>query len=489
MVASAFAVDPSSDEPLYRQVKRVLEQRILSGGFDDDQPLPSSRQLAAELGLSRNTINAAYQELIAQGIVETRTRSGMYVNAPMVQRIAARQARTEVPPVRYPWAERLGNEPLDEVPEHAKDPAWRELPYNFVSGQADMGAFPISAWLWSLKEALYKPHLVYSLSDMYGEDDPLLVEMIRTVLLPTRGIEADIDSVLITLGTTHALNLLAQALVTPGMTVAVENPGKVDARHVFARAGASLVPVPVDHSGLVPSEHHFDADLIYLTPSHQNPTSVTLSLDRRKHILETARERGCIVIEDDDDSELRYEGKPSPAMRAFDTTDQIAYVSAFSKFLASGLRIGYVVAAPELIERMRDIRRYTVRHPPSHEQRALGLMLDSGRYMRHLREYRERLKAKWETLTEAIHAHFPFDTYIPTGGVSLWVEGPSWLDSRKLARLASDQGVFLEPGDAFFVGDDPPPNYFRLGFSSISPSRIEEGVRRIAQVIPDARRD
>ena len=348
MPRTLISVDPAAPEPLYRQVRRALEHGIASGLFGSDAPLPSSRQLAHELGLARNTINTAYQELIAEGFVESRPRRGLFVIGGMKPATVANDPSEAA---RYPWAERLRGHPDDALPHIDKAVDWHRLPYPFIAGQVDAADFPSLAWMRALREALRPEHVHYSLRDGVSADDPLMLEMLCRHVLPGRGIEARPDEVLLTMGSQQGLHLLGQALLGPDTTVVVEDPGYLDARHIFLRTGARLRPAPVDAGGLVPPDDLGDADLVYLTPSHHHPTNVTLGVGRRHRILDRIRERRTILIEDDYDSEFRYRGRPSPALKAMDETDQVVYLGTFSKFLAPGLRMGYLVAAPELHRR------------------------------------------------------------------------------------------------------------------------------------------
>lgn len=242
-------LDPDSPEPLYRQVRAYLADAIAAGTFDSgNRPLPSSRHLAAELGVSRNTVNVAYQELIAQGAVESRPRSGLYPT----DRLPRRQLPSAVPHRRgMDWRHRLRRPEPDDLPHVAKDVDWHRYPYPFLGGQLDVEQFPVRAWLRALAEALDPPHIHVSLRDSLDQDDPLLVEAICEEVLPSRGIRASAEEVLITTGSQQGLFLIGQALLGHGHVVAVENPGYLDAWHIFRRTGAVLLPMPVDGSGAV----------------------------------------------------------------------------------------------------------------------------------------------------------------------------------------------------------------------------------------------
>lgn len=480
MARMLVAVDRDSEEPLYRQVRSALEHGIAAGILAADRPLPSSRQLAVELGLSRNTINLAYQELISEGYVESRPRQGLFVNDEMRPHFAPDHDGGSGE--RYAWAARLGRtESPDTLPHLLKPADWRSRRYPFLAGQIEVSSFPVTAWMRALRDALGRPHAHDSLQDSVDADDPMLVEQLCRNVLPTRGIEVGPDHVLVTLGSQQGLHLVAQALLAEGDEVAVEEPGYPDARHILLRAGARLWPLPVDGAGLVPPDEL--PDMLFLTPSHQHPTNVTLSIGRRRQILAMSRARGTIVVEDDFDSEFRYQGSPTPALKALDEADQVVYLGTFSKFLAPGLRIGYVVAAPELIERLRDLRRYVLRHPPAHPQRALALFIEAGEYQRSLRRHRARLKRKWDLMATALDRHLPWQATPPSGGMHFWLTGPEHLDCRELFARALERDVVLEPGDVHFLAESRPMNHFRLGFAATPLPAITPGIRELSRVL------
>lgn len=478
-----IGIDRNADDPLYRQVRRAIEHGISSGIFDAQHRLPSSRELAIALAVSRNTVNMAYQELIAEGYVQSHERSGMFVNPGMFG-IPAAEIRDVVP--RIDWTARIRSRADTELPEIEKPADWYRYPYPFLVGQVDVRSFPALAWVRYLRDAMDPPHAYASLQDSVSADDAMLVNAIRQELLLSRGIEAGPDEILVTVGSQHGLDLVSRVLLGPDSHVAVENPGYLDARHIFVRTGAAVTGLDVDEHGLRPPESLAGTDLLYVTPSHHHPTNVTLSIDRRRRLLAIAGESGTVVVEDDYDSEFRYQGSPSPALKALDDTGDIVYLGTFSKFLAPGLRIGYLVGPAELVRELRDVRRYGMRHPPGHIQRALALFIESGNYRRALRHHRTQMKRKWEQLVTAVDDYLPFETAtFPPGGVSLWVTGPAELDCTELVPLARQRGVLIERGDIFYMQDNPPRNTFRIGYGAIAPRAIVPGIKVLGECCAD----
>lgn len=486
-VTNLLSIDADSPVPLYRQLRQALERQIVSGTFDPQHPLPSSRELSRELGVSRNTVNAAYEEFLAEGMVVAHPRRGLFINPDLVAR-----ADDEVAVVprgaTIDWSRHLVA-PLDAgLPEITKARDWMDRPYPFVAGQVNPADFPRLAWARSLRQALDPPHLHFSLRDSVDEDDPFLLDMLCRKVLPSRGIDVTPEHVLITSGSQHGLDLLAATMIAPGDAVGVEDPGYTDARHRFAVAGARLVPFPVDAKGVVP-DHGLDGlRLLHVTPSHHSPTNVTLSGERRQRLIALADEADTLIVEDDYDAEFRYHGKPTPALKALPHSGRVVYLGSFTKFFAPGLRLGYLVAEPDLVAELRRRRRYLVRHVSGHLQRAMALMLESGQYQRTIRRRRSRLSRKWTELSSALAEELPWFREPPPGGVSIWLEGPEGLDCSELADLVLDDGVVIERGDVFFFDPKANAHHFRLGFAAIEEEAIRPGVQRLAAAIRELTR-
>jgi GntR family transcriptional regulator/MocR family aminotransferase len=484
MGRTLISIERGTGEPIYQQLRKALEHAIASGALNPRLPLPSSRELARELGVSRNTVNTAYQELHAQGFIESRPRRGLFINPEMLTHLDQHETETSTTDT-VDWARRIRRTPDADMPEIAKVRDWDRYPFPFVAGQIEAESFPRLAWARALRDALDPPHLHYSVRDGIDEDDPLLVDALCRAVLPTRGIEVDPDQVLITLGSQQGLDLLASALLSPGDTVGVEDPGYLDARHIFARSGAAIEPMAVDGSGLIPPAGLDGVQLLHLTPSHHSPTNVTLSIGRRKQLLALARQSGTLIIEDDYDSEFRYQGSPTPALKALPDSERVIYLGTFSKFLAPGLRLGYLVAAPELIRELRNQRRYRVRHASGHIQRAMALLVENGQYHRTVRRRRTQLQRKWQTLREALNETLPWQVDPPPGGVSIWVTAPSELDCVELSLQALKRGVVIERGDIYFADPAANLNHFRLGFAAMPLGAIRPGITRLGRAVDE----
>jgi len=459
---------------LVHHVRATLQARIAVGAYSDTGRLPSSRQLAIELGTSRSTVVAAYDQLVGEGYVEARERSGLFVNAELL----SATAHPNELPTTPDWPARM----VRRFTRPAGPPeGWQNFPYPFVTGQMDVSLFPVSAWMRHLRRAMDGPFLSVSLEDR-GSDDPQLLEALCRSVLPARGFSVQPDQVTVTMGSQHGLSMLCSLLLRQGDLVAMEDPGYPEARHLFRAYGALIRPLPVDRNGLqISAEQLTGVRLIHVTPSHHHPTNVTMTAARRRLLLSAADSHDTVVIEDDYDSELRYHGRPIPAITATEHNGRCVYLGSFSKLLAPGLRLGFMVASPDLIAAVRDMQRMTTRQLPGHLQRALASFLISDDYYRTVRRVRRELKRRWEILTESVRQHLELDDQdFPPGGTSLWLRsgGADWTN---LPKAGAHEGIALMPQDEFYAHHHHPVQHLRLGFTAIPTARIEPGIRALAR--------
>jgi GntR family transcriptional regulator/MocR family aminotransferase len=481
-----FELSPRGPASLQQQLREQIAAAILDGHIAPGLPLPSSRKLSEQLGIGRNTVMLAYSALEEDGYLIARERSGYYVNPEVLQGRAETGGKAPAEGLdadRPDWKRALIQRPSEQV--NIRKPAnWRDFEYCFIYGQLDPAMFPLRHWRECWRDAARVPEIGEWSVDRYDSDDPLLIEQIRTRLLPRRGVWADESQVLVTVGAQHALFLAMRLLLNEERSIGLEDPGYVDARNIAQSQGAKTVPLAVDDQGLVPGEHLATCDCIYVTPSHQSPTTVTLSAERRAQLLQQAAQDDFLLIEDDYEAETSFSNKPQSALKGLDRNDRVIYVGSLSKTLAPGLRIGYLVGPTPFIQEARALRRLMLRHPASNNQRAVALFLGRGYHDSLIRQLVSAYRERWEIMAAALQTHLPQSATAPSfGGSSFWVAGPPDLDAGQLAEAAMAEGILIEPGSLHFLANDAPRHFFRLGYSSVATEKIEPGIRRLADII------
>jgi GntR family transcriptional regulator/MocR family aminotransferase len=361
---------------------------------------------------------------------------------------------------------------------------WQSYPYPFIYGQVDHTLFPLAEWRDCARQALGKKWLGSWTNDTWAHDDPLLVEQIRRRILPRRGIMANDDEILVTLGAQNALYLLTTLLAGRETRVGMEEPGYPDVRNIFNLSTPHVSLLQVDEKGLVPSDAFDACDLVFTTPSHQFPTTVTMPLERRLELLKRAAKHDVVIIEDDYEFETNYVNEPCPALKSLDDDGRVIYVGSLSKTLFPGLRLGFLVAPKNIVAEARALRRLMVRHAPNNNQRTAALFLSLGHHDTLIRRLHRAYRTRWEIMGEALKQHLPEASRVPSfGGTSFWVKGPDGLDSDELGRSAAAKGVLIEPGHITFGAPDAPRNFYRLAFSSIAEQKIEPGIRILSDLV------
>ncbi|MEH6473102.1 MAG: PLP-dependent aminotransferase family protein [Halopseudomonas sp.] len=488
MLNHLFHLSPDSESSLQQQVREQISAAILDGHIPIDIPLPSTRRLAKILSISRNTVILAYQHLIDDGYLISRERAGFYVNQEILKgniRTGAELETDQLALTSPPnWEQFLKHKPSDRKLNKLQH--WQDYPYPFIYGQLDPKLFPTNHWRECCRDSVSVQAIRDWSGDRYDDDDPLLIEQIHSRILPRRGVWADPDQILVTVGAQHALYMTLRLLLDAKATLGLEEPGYPDLARIANCTGAKVKPLAVDSDGLVVDDQLSDCDLIFTTPSHQFPTTVTLPLERRLALLERASSDNFLIIEDDYECETTFADQPTPALKSLDRNDRVIYLGSLSKTLSPGLRLGYMVGPKELIREVREFRRMMLRHPPMNNQRAVGLFLSRGYHDSLIRNLVQTYEERWTAVGDALQSWLPESAKPPTfGGSSYWVKGPQGLDARELKRQALKQGVVIESGDLYFYQDNPPLNFFRLGYSSIATERIQPGIERLAQIITE----
>lgn len=475
-----------SSATLQGRIKEMMVRSILDGLVPLDAAMPPSRSLAQALGVSRNTVSLALQLLVDKGFLVSRERSGLFVNPDIVLGQAGRFEPGVAPGDDLGWGARLKTA-IGQQRNIAKPAQWQDFDYPFVYGQFDATLMPLADWRACSQQSLLAPAVRQWSQDHVDRDHAGLVSQIQHRLLPARGIVAQREQILVTAGAQMACYLLAQVLMDSTTVVGMEDPGYPDARNNFALRCGRIVPLAVDEQGLVPTRKLAPCDYVYVTPSHQCPTSVTMPMERRMALLELARKKNLVLLEDDHESELNFSEKPLPALKSLDVDGRVIYLGSLSKTLAHGLRLGYIVAAPELIKELRALRRLLMRHVPSNNAHIASLFIAQGHHDAFIRKLNVTYRERRRVLLEALARWLP-DCVVSEahGGSGAWVLGPPGLDASALAQAARARGVLVEPGSVFFARPTAAQQRcFRMGYSAIPSGAIEVGVRALQQAYMD----
>jgi GntR family transcriptional regulator/MocR family aminotransferase len=390
-------VGADAKAPLHQQISQELRVAILSGRLKSGTQLPPTRELARDIGVSRNTVLGAYQQLLAEGYLEGIVGSGTFVARTLPEELLeVRGTRRESAPrefARKPLSNR-GQQLASAVPKIQERIFGKPLPFRCAT--PDYASFPFEVWARLL--AKYSRNPSYDLLGYaHPSGYPKLREVVADYLRSARAVRCDAEQVIIVPGSQVAFDITSQMLLDPGDTVLIEDPGYFGVRGVFARAGLHITPVPVDSEGISISaikENRDGARLVYVTPSYQFPLGVTMSLARRLELLEWARQSKAWIIEDDCDGEYRYAGHPIPSLQGLDSDGRVIYTGTFSKVLFSSLRIGYLVVPPDMVDAFIGGRVMTDLQSSTIPQAALADFIAEGHFGRHLRRMRKLYSAR-----------------------------------------------------------------------------------------------
>jgi GntR family transcriptional regulator/MocR family aminotransferase len=479
----------TSSSTLQGRVREMMVHSILMGLVPPGAKVPPSRALAAALGLSRNTVLLALQVLVDKGFLISSSRSGLVVNAD----ILLGQANHSTPPAvvqsGLKWDNRLVSR-LGNQRNIIKPANWQDYAYPFVYGQFDASLVPLKDWRSCSHQALFVPAVKKWAQNHIDRDSEALVDQIQHRLLPARGIMARRDEILITAGSQMACYLLANVLMDRKTVVGIEDPGYPDARNNFLLRSDQVKALPIDSEGLIASRSMGQCAYVFVTPSHQCPTTVTMPLIRRQEILELAKKRDIVLLEDDHESELNFSGRPLPALKSLDNDGRVIYLGSLSKTLVHGLRIGYIVASAELIRELRALRRLIMRHEATNNSHTASLFIAQGHHDAFIRKLNVTYRERREILTNAFSKYLPeFEVAPSLGGSGAWIKGPDGFNAQSLADNCATRGVLIEPGDVFFnKSSTKSHSYFRLGYSAIHGNLIDAGVQELNRAYNDTRR-
>ncbi len=454
---------------IYRQLRAAILERRLQGG----EALPPTRELAARLSVARTTVSVAYDRLIGEGFATAKVGSGTYVTLNLPPASPHRRPRATTLRPRRLW---------EDVPLPLS--MWRPARFDFRAGVPDARLFPYQAW----RRLLAREFCPAAVCDTYGHPAGHvdLREAIAHHVGISRGVRADADDVVVTNGTQQAIDLIARVLAAPGDRVAVEDPGYGPPRRLLKSLGLRVCGVPVDDEGLIVDAIPPATRFVYVSPSHQFPLGMSMSLHRRLALLEWARRTGAAIVEDDYDSEFRFDGRPIEPLQMLDTHDRVIYVGSFSKTMLPTLRLGFLVAPPSLRESLRAAKFLADWHSPLATQAAMARFIDDGLFARHVRSMRSVYEARHRLIVDVLANSFADELDVVRSSVGLHVAARARnapVDAiAEVVQRASALGVEIQPLSMYAVGNAALSGVL-LGYGAIERERIEEGLALLGRAL------
>ncbi len=485
----SIRIDPRLARPVSSQLHQALRELILGGGCAAGERLPASRTLARELKLSRTTVIEVYDRLTAEGLIESRIGAGAFVSAAEhVPKPVLASAMWDGAVAQPPSLSHATTLSLSRMADRSRLPKTARA---FTTALPAFDEFPMAQWA-----RLAARHWRSARGDVMGYGEPLghgpLRQAIAQHLRANRGIVCDADQVFIVAGAQQAFQLVATMLLNPGDPVWFENPGAIGARNSLVAAGAELVPVPVDEQGLCVDEGLRLAPrfrLAFVTPSHQQPLGMVMSLQRRMALLQAAQAAGAWVIEDDYDGEFSFGGEPMPTLKSVDTSERVIYVGTFSKSLFPSLRLGYLMAPPALVGPLTALMSRLMHGVPTHSQAVTAEFITEGHFSAHLRRMRKIYAERHLALQSAARQQLAGALQLFNSGsglhtVARFVGQEPPVEAAVVAAAAARQ--LTVSGFGRFAIAPMVERGLVLGFGGITPQQIERGVQGLAEVMSAA---
>jgi len=481
-LAPLIAIDRSGEKPIHRQIYDAFRAMILDRRLQAGQQIPSSRALADDLGISRIPVLSAYAQLLAEGYIESRSGAGTFVTKSLAdQFLGARSSVAGIASDAGPAAISRGARLLPSEPT-----PWFPASGAFSVGQIAVDHFPFRVW-----SDLVTHHARRVSAASMNYSDPMGLprfrEVVAAYLRTARAVKCDAAQIMVVSGSQHALDLSARVLLDSDTSAWIEEPGYELLRNALALSACRLVPVPVDSDGLDVAagiSQCPEARAAFVTPSHQYPLGATMSAARRLQLLEWAHRSGAWIVEDDYDSEYRYESMPVASMQGLDPGARVIYIGTFSKTLFPSLRLGYMVLPPSLIDRFLKVRQANDLCPSHLYQAALADFIAGGHFTRHLRKTRQLYAERRNALTQALHNEFGSEIEIlgAEAGMHLVVTLPAGSEDRTISARAAQSGLWLWPLSSAYAGAHPRQGFI-LGFAATKAEDMQHHVRRLRDAV------
>jgi GntR family transcriptional regulator / MocR family aminotransferase len=474
-------LDPSRDRPLFRQLYDSIRNAVLEGRLAPGSGLPPSRGLAAALGVSRNTVSLAYDQLVAEGYLRGQPRSGMRVAATLPARPGGKPAR--VAPARHAPGLSVRGQAIASASMPAS-PVAGSLPRPFRPGIPALDRFPLRVWSRLAHRLLRRPPWL-GYGDAAGY--PPLRRAIAEYVSAARGASCTAAQVIVVSGSQQGVDLAARVLLDPADEVWMEDPGYPGSRAALFAAGARVVPVPVDGEGLrvVDGERSAPrARMAYVSPSHQFPLGATMSASRRLELLRWASRAGAWILEDDYDSEFRYSTRPLASLQGMDQDGRVVYIGTFSKTLAPALRLGYLIVPAAMAQAFAAARAVCDRHSPVMDQAVLADFLTEGHFARHVRRMRALYAERQEALVAALRQQLEGRLEIGPTGAGMHLVGllGAGEDDAAISAQISDAGLEA-PALSRYAMVQPSRGGLLLGWAAYEPDAIRSSVTRLAGLL------
>lgn len=486
MLELNIELESQSREPLFQQIARKIAEAIQQGRLRPGERLPGSRKLAQSLGVHRNTVLTALEELAAQGWLTQKPRSGTFVS----ERIPELQTLEEAQPISllpkdlgfafHPIAARKPTTPNNSDTALVMAGGWPEVRY-----------LPLTELARAYRQVLQRQGFaLLSYGDPAGH--PALRHELARMLAQRRGLSVSADDIVLTHGAQMGIFLSAQLLIRPGDVVAVEQFGYPPAWTALRTAGAHLEPLPVDSEGLCVDAlesllRRTPVRAVYLTPHHQFPTLAVMSASRRLQLLELARQHRFALVEDDYDHEFHYDGQPVLPLASADTTGVVIYIGTLSKVLAPGLRAGFVIAPPPFRDALIALRSHLDRQGNHAQEAALANLFEDGLIERHIRKMRKLYRTRRDHLHQELQTHLSsaLSYDLPRGGLAIWAKVLEPWSAQQWSQIGKQRGVHFESGDVYMFDQSSQP-YLRLGFARLNEEELTEAVVRMKQALEDS---
>ena len=472
------------------QIVTQISRLIFEGLLPPDLKLPSCRKLARELGVSINTVVAAYHKLEEGELIDARPRSGYFVSSERGMRPNS-VLRSSSGSRRAAIAERLNKlRRTEDIETIFRPHDWYSYKFPFVCNQIDEYSFPVAEWRECTRLAMNRKDLKIWSADGLFTDSPDLIEQIAHRILPRRGIFEPASSILVTLGTQNGLFITSLLFGGRERNAAMEDPGYPDARKILQANFGSLHFQPVDDEGMVVDDRLREADLVFVTPNRQFPTTITMSERRRSALLQAAEEYDFFIVEDDYECDIDYRNFTPLPLQSLDSSGRVIYLGSLSKSLAPGLRLGYLVAPAEFIKAAQDCRGMMMRHPPLILQHTAAAFIRLGYLDGLLGRLRENYEQRWRLAHTVIHDELDdFHVRGEFGGTNfVLADRRNQLTANSIAKASRKRDVIVEPITPCFSNAAEGRCYFRLGVSSIHRDLIESGIDQLQTVIAGLRK-